>query len=99
MFVTTFMQKYDVASTSVVWLLRVPATIAREFKWANFPFEGNVIMQNKRIRILLPRLGKYMNMSQSRWQRSVETGEESMETTVVMVTGTIRGDTTTAEPC
>ena len=37
-------------------------------------------------------LGREVNMSRSqpRWQRSVETGE-SMETAVVMVTGTIRG--------
>ena len=57
MFVTTFMQKYDVASTSVVWLLRVPATIAREFKWANFPFEGNVIMQKREFGFFCPDWG------------------------------------------
>ena len=38
-----FLPKNMFANTCIVWLLRVLATMAREFKLTNFPFEENII--------------------------------------------------------
>ena len=82
------------ANTCIVWLLRVLATMAREFKLTNFPFEENIISKGGAFGFFCTANGQTgerneyepIKMAKKRGDGGSKHGDD-----VVMVTGTIRG--------